>query len=65
MPAGTSRALLDVLVHMNDALRNVVPVGVVTVVFLPLGALVSRLIYFVTLIPSNSVDFGARMANQS
>lgn len=61
MPAGTSRALLDVLVHMNDALRNVVPVGVVAVVLLPLGASV----YFVTLIPSNSVDSGARMANQS
>ncbi|GGR08166.1 hypothetical protein GCM10010280_64890 [Streptomyces pilosus] len=65
VPAGISRALLDVLVHMNDALRNVLPVGVVTVVLLPLGALASRLIYFVTLIPSNSVDFGARMANQS
>lgn len=65
MPAGTSRALLDVLVHMNDALRNVVPVGVVAVVLLPLGASVSRSVYFVTLIPSNSVDSGARMANQS
>ncbi|CAM5256148.1 hypothetical protein GCM10010266_67190 [Streptomyces griseomycini] len=65
VPAGTSRALLDVLVHMNDALRNVVPAGVVAVVLLPLGASVSRLVYFVTLIPSNSVDSGARTANQS